>query len=39
MDSLIGVVAAVVISRFKYEWAEATSEKFDILGAIILAYP
>ena len=36
LDSLIGVVAAVVISRFKYEWAEATSEKFDILGAIIL---
>jgi len=37
LDSLMGIVAAIVISQFKYEWAEATSEKFDIIGAIILS--
>lgn len=37
LDSLMGIVAAIVISQFKYEWAEAKSEKFDIIGAIILS--
>ncbi len=37
LDSLIGLLAVLVISRFKYEWVEAKNEKFDILGAIILS--
>ena len=35
-DTVIGVIAAYAIIRFKYDWIDAKGEKLDILGSFIL---
>lgn len=36
MDTLIGIIAAYAITRFKYDWIDAEGEKLDILGSFLL---
>jgi EmrB/QacA subfamily drug resistance transporter len=36
LDTLIGIIAAFAITRFKYDWIDAEGEKLDILGSFIL---
>ncbi len=36
LDTFIGVIAALVITRFKYDWKGADGEKLDILGSSVL---
>jgi EmrB/QacA subfamily drug resistance transporter len=36
MDTLIGIIAAFSIIRFKHDWIEAKGEKLDILGSFLL---
>ena len=35
-DTLVGLIAAYAITRFKYEWIDAEGEKLDILGSFLL---
>jgi len=35
-DTLIGMVAAYSITRFKHDWVDAEGEKLDILGSFVL---
>jgi len=36
LDTLIGIIAAYAITRFKYDWVDAEGEKLDILGSFLL---
>lgn len=36
LDTIIGVVAALAITRFKHDWKDAEGETLDILGSFIL---
>ncbi|CEL25425.1 MFS transporter [Methanobacterium formicicum] len=36
MDTVIGIIAAYAITRFKYDWIDAQGEKLDILGSFLL---
>ncbi len=36
LDTIIGVVAAFAITRFKHDWKDAEGETLDILGSFIL---
>ena len=36
LDTIIGIIAAYAITRFKYDWIDAKGEKLDILGSFIL---
>src|SRR5690606_11508015 len=36
MDTIIGIIAAYAITRFKYDWIDAAGEKLDILGSFLL---
>ncbi|MGC9517436.1 MAG: MFS transporter [Methanomicrobiales archaeon] len=36
LDTVIGVIAAYAVTRFKYDWIDAKGEKLDILGSFIL---
>lgn len=36
MDTVIGIIAAYAITRFKYDWIDAEGEKLDILGSFLL---
>jgi EmrB/QacA subfamily drug resistance transporter len=36
LDTLIGIIAAYAITRFKYDWIDAKGEKLDILGSFLL---
>jgi EmrB/QacA subfamily drug resistance transporter len=35
-DTLIGIVAAYAITRFKHDWVDADGEKLDVLGSFLL---
>ncbi len=35
-DTIIGIMAAYAITRFKYDWIDAKGEKFDIIGSFLL---
>ncbi|MDI6643580.1 MAG: MFS transporter [Methanobacteriaceae archaeon] len=34
LDTVIGIIAAYAITRFKHDWIDAKGEKLDILGSI-----
>jgi EmrB/QacA subfamily drug resistance transporter len=36
LDTIIGIIAAFSITRFKHDWIEAKGEKLDILGSFLL---
>ncbi len=36
LDTVIGIIAAYSITRFKHEWIDADGEKLDILGSFLL---
>lgn len=36
MDTVIGIIAAYAITRFKYDWIDAKGEKLDIVGSFLL---
>ncbi len=36
LDTVIGIVAAYAITRFKHDWIDADGEKLDILGSFLL---
>jgi EmrB/QacA subfamily drug resistance transporter len=36
LDTIIGIIAAYSITRFKYDWIDAKGEKLDILGSFLL---
>ena len=36
LDTVIGIVAAYAITRFKHDWVDAEGEKLDILGSFLL---
>jgi EmrB/QacA subfamily drug resistance transporter len=36
LDTVIGIIAAFAITRFKYDWIDAKGEKLDILGSFLL---
>jgi EmrB/QacA subfamily drug resistance transporter len=36
LDTLIGIIAAYAITRFKHDWIDAEGEKLDILGSFLL---
>lgn len=36
LDTVIGIIAAYAITRFKHDWIDAKGEKLDILGSFIL---
>ncbi len=36
LDTVIGIIAAFAITRFKHDWIDAEGEKLDILGSFIL---
>lgn len=36
MDTVIGIIAAFAITRFKYDWIDAKGEKLDIVGSFLL---
>lgn len=36
MDTIIGIIAAYAITRFKHDWIDAKGEKLDILGSFLL---
>jgi len=36
LDTVIGIIAAYSITRFKHDWIDAKGEKLDILGSLIL---
>ena len=36
LDTVIGIIAAYAITRFKHDWIDADGEKLDILGAFLL---
>lgn len=38
LDTLIGLTAAIAITRFKHDWMDAEGEKLDILGSFILGF-
>lgn len=38
MDTIIGIIAAFAITRFKYDWIDAEGEKLDILGSFLLVF-
>jgi EmrB/QacA subfamily drug resistance transporter len=37
LDTLIGIISAYAITRFKHDWIDAKGEKLDILGSFLLA--
>ncbi len=36
LDTIIGIIAAYAITRFKHDWIDAEGEKLDILGSFLL---
>jgi EmrB/QacA subfamily drug resistance transporter len=36
LDTVIGIIAAYAITRFKYDWIDAEGEKLDIVGSFLL---
>ncbi len=36
LDTVIGIIAAYSITRFKHDWIDADGEKLDILGSFLL---
>ena len=36
LDTVIGIIAAYAITRFKHDWIDADGEKLDILGSFLL---
>jgi EmrB/QacA subfamily drug resistance transporter len=36
LDTVIGIIAAFAITRFKHDWVDAEGEKLDILGSFLL---
>ena len=36
IDTFIGIIAILAITRFKYDWVDAEGEKLDILGSFLL---
>ncbi|MEN6554277.1 MAG: MFS transporter [Methanobacterium sp.] len=36
LDTVIGIIAAFAITRFKHDWIDAEGEKLDILGSFLL---
>ncbi|MEL7671878.1 MFS transporter [Methanobacterium sp.] len=36
LDTVIGIIAAFAITRFKHDWIDAKGEKLDILGSFLL---
>ncbi len=36
LDTIIGIIAAFAITRFKHDWNDAKGEKLDIIGSFIL---
>jgi len=36
LDTIIGIIAVYVITRFKYDWIDAEGEKLDIIGSFLL---
>lgn len=36
LDTIIGIVAAYAITRFKHDWIDAEGEKLDIVGSFLL---
>lgn len=36
LDTVIGIIAAFAITRFKHDWIDAKEEKLDILGSFLL---
>lgn len=36
LDTVIGIMAAFTITRFKYDWIDAEGEKLDVLGSFLL---
>ena len=36
LDTVIGIIAAYAITRFKHDWIDADGEKLDIIGSFLL---
>ncbi len=36
LDTIIGIIAAYAITRFKHDWVDAEGEKLDVLGSFLL---
>ncbi len=36
LDTIIGIIAAYAITRFKHDWIDAKGEKLDVIGSFIL---
>jgi EmrB/QacA subfamily drug resistance transporter len=36
LDTIIGIIAAYAITRFKHDWIDAEGEKIDVLGSFLL---